>query len=69
MLIGAPENLAGLRMVTAGIVFLIGGAVFMIGNIVRQAELRTREKMLQIEYRLAAMAEALGTRDAEPPRA
>jgi hypothetical protein len=67
MLIGAPDNLAGLRMITAGIVFLIGGAVFLIGNIVQQAELRTREKMLQIEYRLAGLAEALGAESAAPP--
>jgi hypothetical protein len=69
MLIAAPDNLAGLWMITAGIVFLIGGAVFLIGNIVQQGELRTHEKMLQIEYRLAALAETIGDRDAEPLRA
>jgi len=69
MLVGAPDNLTGLRMIASGLVCLIMGAVFLIGGMVQQAELRTRERMLQIEYRLAGLAEALGTPNSEPPRA
>lgn len=61
-----PDPVKGLQMVLNGLVFLVMGAVFMIANRIEQAELRTKEKLLELEYRLAEMAEA---RTTEPPKA
>ena len=58
-MVGAPDSIMGLRMILSGLVFLVGGAVFLITHIVQQAELRSREKLLEIEFRLAELAEAL----------
>ena len=58
----APNDLIGLRMIVSGIVFLIGGAVFLLRGVAEQLELQTREKLLEIEYRLAVMEELLRTR-------
>lgn len=58
-LVAAPETLAGLRMIVSGLVFLIAGAVFLIQNTVQQAELKSREKLLEIEYRLTELTEAM----------
>jgi MFS family permease len=55
----APDNLAGLRMILCSLVFLVAGAMFLIRHIVEQSELKTREKLLEIEYRLAELAATL----------
>jgi hypothetical protein len=54
-----PNKIAGVQMVVNGMVFLIGAAAFLVTTRVEQAELKTREKLLEIEYRLAQMAEKL----------
>jgi hypothetical protein len=59
MLVGAPDSIVGLRMIFAGTVLLIGAGVFLLGTCSQQAELRTKEKLLEIEYRLADLAERL----------
>ena len=59
MLVGAPDSIVGLRMIFVGIVLLIGAGVFLLGTCSQQAELRTKEKLLEIEYRLADLAERL----------
>jgi hypothetical protein len=59
MLVGAPDSMVGLRMIFTGIVLLIGAGVFLLGTCNQQAELRTREKLLEIEYRLADLADRL----------
>jgi hypothetical protein len=46
-------------MVLNGLVFLVIAALFMIANRVDQAQLKTREKLLEIEYRLAVMSESM----------
>ncbi len=58
-LVCAPNNLIGLRMIISGLAFLLMGAVFLIAGIIRQSELRSREKMLEIEYRVAELTESL----------
>lgn len=58
----APQNLGGLRVIVSGLVFLIGGAVFLLGHIIQQAEMRTREKLLEIEYQLAELRESAAHR-------
>jgi hypothetical protein len=58
----APNNLVGLRMIVCGIVFLIMGAAFLLRGVVERAELQTREKLLEIEYRLAKIEESVKAR-------
>lgn len=58
----APNDLVGLRMITNGIVFLIMGAAFLLRGVIERSELKTREKLLEIEYRLAEMEELLKAR-------
>ncbi len=53
----APNSIVGLRMIICGLVFLVVGAVFLIRHVIEQSELKTREKLLEIEYRLAELAE------------
>ena len=53
----APDRIAGLWMMIFGLVVLVVGAVFLIRHGIAQSELRTREKLLEIEYLLAELAE------------
>jgi hypothetical protein len=61
MLIGGklPDAIKGVQMVVNGLVFLMMAAVFMIFARINQAELSTREKLLEIELRLAEIAEKM----------
>ena len=54
-MVSAPDTIMGLRMIVCSLVFLVGGAVIMIRHVVEQSELKTREKLLEIEYRLAEL--------------
>jgi hypothetical protein len=58
-MVAAPDNIVGLRMILSGLVFLVGGAVFLIRHVVEQSELKTRERLLEIEYRLVELTERL----------
>jgi hypothetical protein len=58
-MVWAPNNLMGLRMILMGLAFLLMGGVFLTAAIIRQSELRSREKLLEIEYRLAELTESL----------
>jgi hypothetical protein len=49
----------GLSMVLNGLVFLIFGVVFLLSNTIQQTHLRTQEKLLEIELRIAELAEGL----------
>ena len=53
----AKDRVLGLLLITQGLVFLIGAAVHLITHRIEQAELATREKLLQLELRLAEMSE------------
>jgi hypothetical protein len=63
----APQNAVGLRMIVMALVFLVMGAVFMIRHVVEQSELKTREKLLEIEYSLAELAERMKPERPLPP--
>jgi hypothetical protein len=65
-MVWAPDNITGLRMILSGLVFLVMGAMFLLRNIIEQSELKTREKLLEIEYRLAELTEALKPKEAGP---
>lgn len=55
-----PDKVVGTQIVVVSLVFLVMAAVFMIGARVQTAELNTREKLLEIEYRLAELSEKIG---------
>ena len=55
-----PDTTRGVLMVANGLVFLVMAATGLVLSRVGQAELRTREKLLEIEYRLAEMGERMG---------
>ena len=55
-----PDKVVGTRMVVVSLVFLVMAAMFMILARVQTAELNTREKLLEIEYRLAELSEKIG---------
>jgi len=54
-----PDPMVGIRMVLFTLVFLVMAAVFLLAARTEQAELRTKEKLLEIEYRIAELAENL----------
>jgi len=58
-MVSAPDSIAGLRMILCGLVFLVGAAVFLLASRTEQAELRTKEKLLEIECRVAELTERL----------
>jgi MFS family permease len=55
-----PDKAQGTLMVVWGLVFLVSAAAFLITARVQQSELNTREKLLEIECRLAELTERLG---------
>jgi hypothetical protein len=58
----APNDLVGLRMIICGIAFLIMGAAFLLRGVVERSELQTRQKLLEMEYRLAEIEELVKLR-------
>ena len=51
------DRLLGLMMIANGLAFLIIAAVHWITHRIEQAELATRERLLQLELRLAELCE------------
>jgi len=62
-LVFAPDSIVGVRMIVSTLTFLVMAAVFMLASRTEQAELRTKEKLLEIEYRIAELGEHLKQRD------
>jgi len=54
-----PNRIVGVHMICGVLPFLIMGTVFMIQYRIQEAELKTREKLLEIELRIAELAEKL----------
>ena len=50
-----------------GLVFLVMAAMFLLRNIIEQSELMATEKLLEIEYRLAELTEAVKTQRPTTP--
>jgi len=63
VLVFAPDSIVGVRMLVSILLFLVMAAVFMLASRTEQAELRTKEKLLEIEYRVAELGEHLKQRD------
>jgi hypothetical protein len=66
-MVWAPDSITGLRMIVSSLAFLIMGAVFLIRHVIEQSELNAREKLLEIEYRLAELTEAMKLGRPRPP--
>ena len=58
-MVKAPDNIIGLRMILSGLVFLVMGIAFLLKDVTERSELKTREKLLEIEFRLEQLAEKL----------
>ncbi len=54
-----PDSIVGVKMICVSLVFLVPAAMFMLRSRIQESELRTREKLLDIELRLAELAEKL----------
>jgi len=52
-----PEPITGVRMIVWMLVFEVAAGIFLLKAIIRRSEVNTREKLLEIEYRLAELAE------------
>ena len=66
-MLSAPDNVVGLRMILSSLIFLVMGAVFLIRHVVEQSELKTREKLLEIEFRLAELTDRMKPERPLPP--
>lgn len=66
VLASAPDDIVGVRMIVSALAFLIMGALFLLRHVVEQSELKTREKLLQIEYRLAELVEIVELKKSSP---
>lgn len=53
---------SGGRMTLFGLVFLIGGAAILLRTVIEQSELRTREKLLEVQLDVAEIKEAMKAR-------
>jgi len=53
------DPIKGVHMLVYLLFFLVMAAVFMIRAFIQRSELNTREKLLEIEYRLADLAEKI----------
>ena len=62
---GSPDPLTGIRMLVSLLFFLVMAALFMVRAFVQRSELNTREKLLEIEYRLAELAEKIENKNSE----
>lgn len=54
-----PDATRSVFMVVSGLVFFLGGCLSLLLARIQQSEMRTREKMLEIEFRLAELTEAV----------
>ena len=51
------DRLKGLLMIANGLAFLVGAGVYFLAFRIEQAELSVREKLLELELRLAELSE------------
>jgi hypothetical protein len=53
-----PDHFQATVALFSGLVILVGAGVMMVSVCIQQAELRTQEALLRLEYRIAEMSEA-----------
>jgi len=68
VMVSAPETTGGLRMMITGVFWMVIVAIFMLSHAIDRAALDTRERLLEIEYRLAELAERTSEVMTEQPR-
>lgn len=56
---GMEDKVAAVQMIAQTTIFFIMAVTFLLKNAVDQSELKTREKLLEIDYRLAEISEKL----------
>lgn len=54
-----PEPITGVRMIVCILVFEVMAAAILLKAIIERSEVKTREKLLEIEYRIAELAERI----------
>lgn len=54
-----PDPITGVRMLAAVLVYEVAAAAMLLRVFIERSELNTREKLLEIEYRLAGIAEGI----------
>ena len=59
LMASAPETIGGLRMAISGVFWFVFAAIFMIHYVIDRSTLETREKLLEIELRLAELSERI----------
>lgn len=62
-----PEPITGVRMLVSILIFEVMAAVGLLKAIIQRSEVNTREKLLEIEYRLAELAEDVQNQRHERP--
>ncbi len=53
------DPIRGVRMLVSILIFLVMAGIFVIRAFIERSELNTREKLLEIEYRLADLTEKM----------
>ena len=56
-----PEPITGVRMLVSILIFEVMAAALLLKAIIQRSEVNTREKLLEIEYHLAELAEKVET--------
>ena len=59
MLTGGIDSIRGVGLTVIGIVFVIFAGVLLLRTVIEQSELRTREKLLELELRLTRITDEL----------
>jgi len=54
-----PDRVVGVHWLVSVLFYLVAAGVFLLRAYIQRSELNTREKLLEIEYRLAELAEKL----------
>lgn len=52
-----PDRTIGILMVVNGLTFVLGAGFLLMRTIIEQSQLKTQEKLLEIEYRLSELAD------------
>lgn len=58
----SDKTIGSLQTIVIGLVFLLMGAVSLITAPIRQSEISTREKLLEIEYALPSLSETIAAK-------
>lgn len=60
LLLFGIDTIRGVGMIGVGLLFLVGAGVMLLRTTIERSELHTREKLLEMELRIARISEELG---------